>query len=180
VRQGTRHRCGDLRERNRRCGRSPERRDIMIVMDFVFALVVALMLVVIFAVIFNIRPPGFGVAAFFVIVFLASWAGGVWMTPLGPTGWGVYWLPFLLVGLMVALLLAAVRMPPPEESTVELVNQHKRKGSGGRPQRQWGYFSGCWWGCCCWRSSFATCDLVSYTNRRWRRERPTVRTFASS
>jgi hypothetical protein len=99
----------------------------MILMDFVFALVVALILVMIFAVIFKIRPPGFGVAAFFVTVFLASWAGGVWMTPLGPTGWGAYWLPFLLVGLMVALLLAAVRTPPLEESTVELVDRRKRK-----------------------------------------------------
>jgi hypothetical protein len=99
----------------------------MILMDFIFALLVALMLVVIFTVVLKIRPPGFGVAAFFVIVFLASWAGGVWMTPLGPAGWGAYWLPFFLVGLMVALLLAAVRTPPPEESTVELVDQHERK-----------------------------------------------------
>lgn len=99
----------------------------MVFMDFVFALVVALILVILFAVIFNIRPPGFGVAAFFVIVFLASWAGGIWLTPLGPVHRGSYWLPFLLVGLMVALLLAAVRTPPPKESSVELVDRRKQK-----------------------------------------------------
>jgi hypothetical protein len=99
----------------------------MLFMDFVFALIVALLLVVIFAVIFDIRPPGFGVAAFFVIVFLASWAGGIWLTPPGPVNWGSYWLPFLLVGVMVALLMAAVRTPPPEESSIELVDRRKRK-----------------------------------------------------
>lgn len=99
----------------------------MIIVDIVFALVIALLLVFIFAILFGIKPPGFGLATFFVVVFLASWAGGVWLKPLGSASWGSYWLPFLLVGLMAALLLAAVRTPPPEEPTVELVDQRKRK-----------------------------------------------------
>ena len=49
----------------------------MIIIDIVFALVIALLLVFIFAILFGTGPPGFGLAAFFVVVFLASWAGGV-------------------------------------------------------------------------------------------------------
>jgi hypothetical protein len=42
------------------------------------------------------------------ILFLATWAGGLWVMPFGPVWWGVPWLPFLLVGLFIALLLAAL------------------------------------------------------------------------
>jgi hypothetical protein len=47
------------------------------------------------------------------------WAGGVWVTPVGPPIFGVYWLPFLLIGLFVVLLIAAGSTPerrPPAET----------------------------------------------------------------
>ena len=44
---------------------------------------------------------------FFLILFLASWAGGLWLVPFGPLAWEVSWLPMVAVGLFVALLLAA-------------------------------------------------------------------------
>jgi hypothetical protein len=47
----------------------------------------------------------------FFLLFLTVWAGGTWMTPFGPVVWGVSWLPFFLVGLFIALLLAAI-VPP--------------------------------------------------------------------
>jgi len=56
---------------------------------------------------------------------MASWAGGIWLTPFGPSIWGTYWLPFLIVGLIFALFLAAIPPSREEESTVELVNQEK-------------------------------------------------------
>lgn len=56
-----------------------------------------------------------GVWSLFAVLFLlllsATWAGGIWITPFGPTIWGSYWLPFIVVGVLVALLLAAL---PPE------------------------------------------------------------------
>ena len=126
----------------------------MILMDVVFALIIALLLVLIFTIIFRAKPPDFGSVAFFLIVFLSSWAGGIWLTPIGPVSWGVYWLPFLLVGVMVALLLAAVH-PPPKESTVELVDLEKRKArrwtaASSRARfvraswRLWAFISGSW------------------------------------
>lgn len=47
------------------------------------------------------------VALFFLIVFLATWAVGVWITPRGPTMFGVPWLAFIVIGLVVSLLAAA-------------------------------------------------------------------------
>lgn len=47
----------------------------------------------------------------FVIFFLAIWAGGVWLIPFGPTIGGGYWLPFLVVGLFVLLVVAALSTP---------------------------------------------------------------------
>ena len=55
---------------------------------------------------------------FFVIVLLASWAGGVWVTPVGLTLWDVHWLPFFFVGLIFALLItAAVHAVPPRSGS---------------------------------------------------------------
>jgi hypothetical protein len=48
--------------------------------------------------------------------------------PAGPFIWGVNWVPFLLVGILVAFLLtAAAVVPPRKESTVELVDQEKEE-----------------------------------------------------
>ncbi len=51
----------------------------------------------------------------FLALFLPIWAGGIWLGPMGPAVFGMYFLPFLLIGLGVALLLAAVS--PPRRST---------------------------------------------------------------
>jgi hypothetical protein len=40
-------------------------------------------------------------------LFLGTWAGGLWITPFGSPWLGVYWMPFLVAGLFVALLVAA-------------------------------------------------------------------------
>jgi len=76
--------------------------------DLLFALVTALFLSLVFFL--GIRRYGalWSILLwFFVIVFLAAWAGGKWLTPFGPAVWGVQWMPFLFVGLIVVLLLAA-------------------------------------------------------------------------
>jgi hypothetical protein len=46
-----------------------------------------------------------GVVAWFVILLLAVWAGGAWMTPFGPRLWDVAWLPFVIIGIVLFLLL---------------------------------------------------------------------------
>ncbi|GMU21732.1 MAG: hypothetical protein AMXMBFR13_18220 [Phycisphaerae bacterium] len=92
----------------------------MILVDFLFAFLVALILS---SLIMGLtgwgglgRTEAAGlswVAALFIffILLAASWAGGIWLTPFGPILWGVYWLPFLLVGLIVALLIGSMAAP---------------------------------------------------------------------
>jgi hypothetical protein len=85
------------------------------------ALATALGLSAVFIAGFRKRGPWDNYLLFFAVVFLGSWAGGIWFTPLGPPWGGVYWLPFLIVGLIFALLLAAVASPFPPDTTVQLL-----------------------------------------------------------
>ncbi|MDF0651564.1 MAG: hypothetical protein P0121_08875 [Nitrospira sp.] len=50
-----------------------------------------------------------------VLFFLAIWAGGLWLTPIGPSTIGVYWMPFLFVAIFIALFWIAA--PPPPKRT---------------------------------------------------------------
>lgn len=79
----------------------------MFFIDLLLALVVALVVSSIFAFGFRRRGlwPRFWL--FFLVVFLFTWAGGIWLHPIGPTIKGVFWIPFLLIALLIALFLAA-------------------------------------------------------------------------
>ena len=79
----------------------------MVYVHFVFALFFAVLLSAIFALGFSRKGPWESAFLFFLLLFLISWAGGAWLAPFGPQIWGEYWLPFLLVSVVIALLLAA-------------------------------------------------------------------------
>ena len=68
------------------------------------ALAVALLLTVVFAAGVGSRRLGPNWLVFFGLVLLAAWAGGVWIPPVGPALLGVYWMPFLFVALILAVL----------------------------------------------------------------------------
>jgi Ca2+/H+ antiporter len=80
----------------------------MIFIELVFAMAVSLFLTVVFAVIGRQAKSRRRVIVFFVIVFFGAWAGGVWLSPVGPVFLGVYWLAFFVVGLIFALVLEGV------------------------------------------------------------------------
>jgi hypothetical protein len=80
----------------------------MILNDVLMALAVALLVTLIFSAVLRTRGPWASTLVFFVLVFLASWAGGLWITPFGPPLFGIYWLSFLVVGVLFALLLAVM------------------------------------------------------------------------
>ncbi|MBN2009960.1 hypothetical protein JW960_11510 [candidate division KSB1 bacterium] len=74
----------------------------------------------------GIVPPA---AYIFIIIFIFTWAGGIWLVPMGPRAWNIYWLPFFMVGLVVTLMLMTI-LPQNREnssSTIELVNKEKEK-----------------------------------------------------
>ncbi len=87
----------------------------------VSALIISLGLSAIFIAGFRKRGPWNSFLPFFAVVFLASWAGGIWFSQLGPSIGGIYWLPYLIMGLIFALLLAAVTSPFPRDTTVQFV-----------------------------------------------------------
>jgi len=64
---------------------------------------------------------------FFIVVFLGAWAGGLWVSKVGPSAWGIYWVPFLFTGLIFALLLAATAPPRMPRSLPEQVEQAKQE-----------------------------------------------------
>jgi len=99
----------------------------MFLVDLFVALIIGLILTVIFWP--PLRMSGLwadlagaaGFLWFFILVFLAAWLGGVWIAPVGPPLWGIYWFPFLMMGLLFALLLAAtapIRLPHRRRETL--------------------------------------------------------------
>lgn len=92
--------------------------------DLLFVLVVAMLLTFLFSAAFSWTGPWPGFAWFFVLILLTSWAAGLWVRPFGPPLFGVFWMPYLVFGLIAALLVAAAS--PPEGA-------RRRPGSAPRP-----------------------------------------------
>lgn len=88
----------------------------MFIAEILAAFVIALLLSFLLAVVFGWEYPGRpgvwpSLLFVFFIIFLATWAFGAWIPPAGPAVWGVYWLPFIGIGLIFMLLIAAL-IPP--------------------------------------------------------------------
>ncbi len=79
----------------------------MFLIHLLYALFIGLGIAWLFGLALGTRGPWNSFIWFFLVIFLFSWGGGVWLTPFGPTGWGVSWLPFLFVGFFVTMLLLA-------------------------------------------------------------------------
>lgn len=84
----------------------------MFAMDFLFAIITALLLAAVFAFLFKRTGP-WPFLLFFIIIFLGSWAGGIWLAPAPVVTWDVYALRFLVVGVLVALMLSLFIFPRP-------------------------------------------------------------------
>jgi hypothetical protein len=109
----------------------------MIYAELLMAFLVALLLSVVMVVVFRWQAPGAKgywstMLYLFSLLFMASWAGGVWLAPIGSAVWDVYWLPFLITGVIFLLLLLAV-MPFRRPRTAEEADQEAqiRAGSAG-------------------------------------------------
>jgi hypothetical protein len=79
----------------------------MVHLHLLYALFVGISVACVWSFLLNSSGPWNNLYWFFLVIFLFSWGGGVWITPFGPTGWGVSWLPFVMMGVVVALLLSA-------------------------------------------------------------------------
>src|SRR6056297_1757313 len=82
---------------------------MVFIFDMLFVLALALVLSALFTFVFKKKGPWASYLAFFLVLFFATWAVGVRMVGFGPYLFGVVnWLPYLFVGLIFALILAAV------------------------------------------------------------------------
>jgi peptidoglycan/LPS O-acetylase OafA/YrhL len=81
----------------------------MMFVELLFALAIALFFTVFFTVLGRRARRWPTVLVFFLVIFLAAWAGGIWITPVGPTFLGIYWISFFSAGLIFTLLLVTVR-----------------------------------------------------------------------
>jgi hypothetical protein len=98
----------------------------MILLHFLFTIFFSALAILIFTTLFRTKGPWNNLVLFFIVIFLSTWAGGIWLYPFGPYLWGITWLPFLLAAIFITVLLIAAT-PPPEETTVELIDQNKKE-----------------------------------------------------
>jgi len=95
----------------------------MIFKEFLVSLAVTLLVCAMYvlATRSSVRRTGFG--WLFLVVLLATWAGGVWLRPFGPAFGDIRWLQFLIVGLLVVLLIALFAPFKPPRGRHDTLNQ---------------------------------------------------------
>jgi len=75
--------------------------------DLLFVLAIALLIASLFGAGGHRYAGGLDLLAFFLLVFFGTWALGAWFRPVGPAVMGGYWVPYLIAGVVIALLLMA-------------------------------------------------------------------------
>ncbi|MFW5761437.1 MAG: hypothetical protein ACOCXH_10700 [Cyclobacteriaceae bacterium] len=70
-------------------------------------IMIALVVVLIFTMIFKVRGPWGSFWTLFIVVLLSVWAADLWLIPAGPVIWDLAWILLIFVAIVVALLLAA-------------------------------------------------------------------------
>jgi len=74
------------------------------------------------------RGPWGSFWASFVIILLSVFAADIWIGPAGPFIYeNVYWVPPLIVGLLIALLLAATTPSPQIRSEIDIQKEEMKR-----------------------------------------------------
>lgn len=103
---------------------------MIVATEFILSVAVAFILSLLFSWLLRRGGPRFGFPLFFLVIFLITLAGGLWLKPFGPLYWGVYWLPFIVVGIIgsVLLFLAAPKRPPfNRKETLEMLERIEKE-----------------------------------------------------
>ncbi len=80
--------------------------------DLLWALLVALFITgLLVAGLRKARPAVRIVASLFIILLLGVWAGGLWLSPIGPPVLGGYVVAFFVAGIILALFIAVASYP---------------------------------------------------------------------
>lgn len=73
------------------------------------SLLISLIVTLLFA--FYTRRPVGRLFWFFVVIFLSTWTGQLWIKPLGPVTHGINWVPLIAVSLFFSLFMLALISP---------------------------------------------------------------------
>jgi hypothetical protein len=95
----------------------------MVIADFVFSLVIALILSGGFVLLTRSRRKRQGFWWLFLLIWIATWAGGIWLRPFGPSIGGVRWLQFLIAGLIFVGLIALFLPTRPPYGRIETLEK---------------------------------------------------------
>lgn len=101
----------------------------MLFIEFIFAVFISFIVVAVFT-LAGSRGPWNNLGLLFVVVLLVSWAGGMWITPMGPQIMGREWVPFLIMGGLFALFL--INLVPHKDK--EVVKSPEEKIEKGDPK----------------------------------------------
>jgi hypothetical protein len=100
----------------------------VLVLEGVFAFLMAMLFTAIFVLGFlRGGGPWSVVVMFFLIVFLAGWAGSLWISPAGPALLGIFWVPIIAVAFVFAVLLTSLIPRRPPTQSVETISQVKQE-----------------------------------------------------
>jgi hypothetical protein len=102
----------------------------MLIYEAIAAFVTALIVSALFMLLTRRRRRRAGLIWLFLILFLATWSGGVWIKPIGPSLWGIHWLNFFLVAVVVALIMAAFSYQKPPMGRQETLAMLERMEEG--------------------------------------------------
>ncbi len=99
-----------------------------------YALLLAVVLALLFSSIFRNSGPWDNFWIYLIVLFLAIWGASLWLTPVGPVYYGIAWADLFIIGLFVALLLAAAAEASrrkyrkyPEGEEVDIVKESKKE-----------------------------------------------------
>lgn len=86
---------------------------------------IALLIALFFSYALRLKGPWGSFWTFFIILFLTIWAADIWVAPVGPYWNNIYWARPLIVGVFIALLLAAAAPSPKARSKMSKNNEQE-------------------------------------------------------
>jgi hypothetical protein len=90
-------------------------------------LIIALLITIFFSSLLRMPGPWGKAWTFFIVILLAVIAAGLWIQPAGPLYRDIYYMPPLVVGILVALLLAAATPSPRARTALDRSEKKEEK-----------------------------------------------------
>ncbi len=109
--------------------------------DIIFSIVLSLIITFVFAVGFKNKGPWGAIWAFFLLIFLAVWAGSIWVNPAGVEVWGYPIIPVAIIGVVCALIISATAPPDSRET----IRHHEELGTNPKKGLSMNSFSVYFW-----------------------------------